>query len=89
MIEYTVKVYPNGYKKWYLNGKLHREDGPAVEWANGNKKWFLNGRLHREDGPAVEWFNGYKEWYLNGRVVTEEDVMGAKCSPCKCCCQCK
>ena len=42
MIEYTVKVYPNGDKYWYLNDKLHREDGPAMEWANGSKSWFLN-----------------------------------------------
>ena len=33
MIEYTVKVWANGDKSWYLNGKLHREDGPAIEWA--------------------------------------------------------
>ena len=31
MIEYTVKVWANGDKVWYLNGKRHREDGPAVE----------------------------------------------------------
>ena len=30
MIEYTVKVYPNGDKSWWLNDKLHREDGPAM-----------------------------------------------------------
>ena len=28
MIEYTVKVWDNGTKFWYLNGKPHREDGP-------------------------------------------------------------
>ena len=44
----------NGDKSWYLNGKLHREDGPAIERANGDKSWYLNGKLHREDGPAVE-----------------------------------
>jgi len=44
MIEYTVKVYNNGYKAWYLNGKRHREDGPAVELANGDKSWYLNGK---------------------------------------------
>ena len=22
---------------------LHREDGPAVEWADGGKDWYLNG----------------------------------------------
>jgi len=26
-----------------LNGKLHREDGPAIEFANGDKSWYLNG----------------------------------------------
>ena len=54
MIAYKVKVWPSGSKEWYLNGKQHREDGPAVERANGTKVWYLNGKLHREDGPAVE-----------------------------------
>jgi hypothetical protein len=44
MIEYTVKVYEDGSKFWYLNGKLHREDGPAVEYANGDKSWYLNDK---------------------------------------------
>ena len=43
MIEYTVKIWDDGTKIWYLNGKLHREDGPAVECADGNKYWYLNG----------------------------------------------
>jgi len=42
MIEYTVQV-DSHYTKWYLNKKLHREDGPAVEHTNGNKEWYLNG----------------------------------------------
>ena len=66
MIEYTVKVDKRGHKEWRLNGKLHREDGPAVEWAGGTKSWYLNGELHREDGPAIEWADGTKFWYLNG-----------------------
>jgi len=33
-----------GTKCWFLNGKYHREDGPAIEWADGNKHWFLNGK---------------------------------------------
>ncbi len=44
MIEYNVKVWPSGSKEWYLNGKYHREDGPAVERANGDKVWYLNGK---------------------------------------------
>jgi hypothetical protein len=26
----------DGTKHWYLYGKLHREDGPAVEKSNGS-----------------------------------------------------
>ena len=70
--EYTVKVYRNGSKAWWLNDKRHHEDGPAIEWADGSKEWYLNGKLHHEDGPAVEWTNGYKEWWLNGKEYTEE-----------------
>jgi len=72
MIEYTVKVYNNGDKYWYLNGRRHREDGPAIECASGDKSWYLNGKLHREDGPAVEWADGYKYWYLNGKLHRED-----------------
>lgn len=71
MKEYTVKVYDDGTKEWYLNGKLHREDGPAIEWANDDKSWYLNDKLHREDGPAFE-YNGAKEWWLNGKLHRED-----------------
>ena len=70
MIEYTVKVSEDK-TEWFLNGKRHRVDGPAVEWANGYKSWFLNGERHRVDGPAVEYTNGDKEWYLNGQQFTK------------------
>ena len=73
MIEYTVKVYPNGDKEWWLNGKLHREDGPAIEDADGDRSWWLNDKRHREDGPAIEYAEGDKEWHLNGKKVTEEE----------------
>ena len=44
MIEYTVKVSDDGIKAWYLDDKLHREDGPAVERSDGYKAWYLNGK---------------------------------------------
>ena len=77
MIEYTVKVNDYGNKEWYLNGKVHREKGPAVEGEDGYKAWFLNGKLHREDGPAIEGINGYKDWYLNGKELTEDEYKKA------------
>ena len=73
MIEYTVKVNDDGDKEWFLNDKLHREDGPACEYVSGTKLWYLNHKLHREDGPACEWANGDKFWYLNGNKLTEAE----------------
>jgi hypothetical protein len=55
-----------GNKCWYLNGKLHREDGPAIIFRNSDKHWYLNGKLHRVDGPACEYIDGTKYWFLNG-----------------------
>lgn len=36
-------VNAHGTKRWYLNGKCHRVNGPAVEYPNGDKSWYLNG----------------------------------------------
>ena len=71
-IKHKVEVFDNGDKHRELNGELHREDGPAIEWANGDKYWYLNGELHREDGPAIEHTNGHKYWYLNGELHRED-----------------
>ncbi len=70
--EPEVTVDQDGIKRWYLNGKRHRTDGPAIESTDGSKMWFLNGKLHRTDGPAIEYPDGYKEWYLNGKKLTED-----------------
>ena len=56
-----------GTKEWYLNGKRHRVDGPAIEYQNGAKFWWLNGEVHRVDGPACEYANGDKHWWLNDK----------------------
>jgi hypothetical protein len=66
------EILRNGTKQWFLNRKLHREDGPAVVYPNGAKEWYLNGRLHREDGPAVEYPDGDKEWWLNNKPIHPE-----------------
>ena len=66
------KTDSDGTKHWSLNGKYHREDGPAIEYPDGAKHWFLNGRRHRKDGPAIEYPNGTKEWLLNGELHRED-----------------
>ena len=32
-----------------MNPILHREDGPALEWADGDKEWYLNGEEVTEE----------------------------------------
>ena len=45
----TVQVDQFGNKRWYCNGKLHRIDGPAIEWAVGTKEYWIEGRLLTEE----------------------------------------
>lgn len=46
----NLKDYGKYVEKWeghilhYYHGKLHRTDGPAIEYANGNKRWYFNGQ---------------------------------------------
>ena len=63
-----IRITPVGDKLWFLNNKLHRTDGPAIEYANGDKFWYLNNKLHRTDGPALEYSDARRggSWYLNG-----------------------
>lgn len=52
---------------YYQDGRLHREDGPAIEWETGRYEWYHHGKRHRDDGPAVDGHHGYVEWYHYGK----------------------
>jgi len=43
-----------GDKHWYKDGKIHREDGPAVERAGGSRCWYLKGK-HLGAGTEGYW----------------------------------
>lgn len=52
---------------WYFNGRLHRENGPALKIGT-MFAWYINGKLHREDGPAKFYTDAkYEQWYINGK----------------------
>lgn len=34
-----------GNKTYWRNNRLHREDGPAVEWARGGADWYRFGKF--------------------------------------------
>ena len=67
--------YADGSRYWYLNGKLHRENGPAIEVEYDgrlHREWWLNDKRHREDGPSIEWAIGARAYHLNGVMLSEE-----------------
>ncbi len=61
----------NGEKYWYIDGELHRVNGPAIDNANG-RFWFINGHYHRDGDPAIESANGSKFWYKHGKLHRED-----------------
>ena len=69
-----MTIDKNGTKKWYLDGKLHKENGPAVEYEYDKKIWYLNGKKHRLDGPAVEYTSGYQLWYVDDIFIFAVDM---------------
>jgi len=65
-------VDESGTKRYYLNNKYHREDGPAIEFLSGTKLYYIHGKLHREGNlPACEWSNGEKQWRIHGLLHRE------------------
>ena len=73
-MKYDIKIDTSGNKRYYVNNVLHREDGPAVEYASGEKFWYNNGLLHREEGPASVLYGEFKYWYLNGKCYGVNDA---------------
>lgn len=65
--EVEILICAGGEIYYHINGKLHREDGPAVILSDKHKEWWVNGYRHREDGPAIEYEDGTKEWWVNGQ----------------------
>ena len=67
------RVDQYGIQRWYLNGKLHRDnDKPAIIYQNGTQYWYFNGKIHRDnDKPAIISEAGYKEWLFNGKPHRE------------------
>jgi hypothetical protein len=49
MKTYKVEVTDKATIWYNESNELHREEGPAIEYANGGKSYYINGERHRED----------------------------------------
>ena len=43
------RIEGDGYDSYFLNGKRHKEGGPAVIYADGHKEWWLDGKQVTEE----------------------------------------
>lgn len=67
-------VNSKGTKKWYLDGKKHRDVQPAITKENGDKYYYLNGLPHSfNDQPAVDIHDGCKVWCEYGLIHRDGD----------------
>lgn len=62
---------------YFVNGKLHRENGPARIWSGDSLcyEYYFLGKRHRLGGPALRYkqFNVYNDhYYIQGFEVTKE-----------------
>jgi hypothetical protein len=65
--ESTSTMAEYGTKYWWLNGKLHRVDGPAVEYVDGYKEWCLYGNYYTFD-----------DWLEANTYISEEEKLMLK-----------
>ncbi len=62
VVEPILSVSRAGVKRWKVNGKLHRLDGPALEYPDGTHAWYYYDVVHRADGPALRTQQKSYEW---------------------------
>jgi len=64
----------HGSRYHYVDGKLHKEDGPAAILTNGTVIYYNRGKKHRNDGPAVIYKYGSGYYYCLGKKAPEGSV---------------
>jgi hypothetical protein len=88
LVTHTVATQSSGEpwkERWYLNGKLHRDDDePAMLryphifsgiYLSGKQVWYKHGNCHRDgDEPAEIYSDGTKKWYKDGAKHRDNDL---------------
>ena len=59
--------------RYYKNGEVHKEDGPAIILKNGTKYWVINSKIHNEISHAYEDSKCKSWWYNNIRYGYDEE----------------
>ena len=70
MTEYKVKVYDTHTVWSNLEGKCHRENGPAIECADGYKEWYINDKPYTERS-FNEYINKQSKPCLGKKIIVD------------------
>ena len=75
--DYTgIVKWHDGTKEWWLEGKWHREDGPAYE-RHPTKEWYLNNCYYKqivlENYVVLDYYKG--KYNLMWYKLLDEDEM--------------
>lgn len=62
---HSIKSFICGTPEWWVNGELHRENGPAKIMTDGTEIWYHKGKIHRDYEPAVINHDSFEYW-ING-----------------------
>ena len=60
-------------KEWWINGKRHREDGPAIIFRDGEVNWYLNHIYFR---TKEAWFEALTEEQKAKALYSESFIRG-------------
>jgi hypothetical protein len=69
VIKRTIILYPDYLcDKFYdKEGRLHKENEPAIVASRGEMHFYVHGQRHRGHfEPAIIWSDGRKEYYVYG-----------------------
>jgi hypothetical protein len=58
-------THADGTKVWWLDGRRHRTDGPAIEYTSGHNEWCIDGHTYTFD----EWLE------VNSNLTHEQKVI--------------
>ena len=74
-----AKITKYGLQEWFIDGKRHRDDGPAFIMSD-YKEWWQYGKLHRSNAPAIVWEQGNQQsWFYFGQLHCLEGPAIRKC----------
>ena len=67
MLRVKVVEYPDWAKFYFLDNKIHRNGGAAIEYFNGTNAYYKNGQRHRVGAAAVEYPSGARYYYYEDK----------------------